>query len=334
MIVARAPGRVNLIGDHTDHTGGFVLPMAIDRATAITGEATDEPVIRLTSDAQDGTVAVPLPVADPGVVGPSWGRYVAAVAAALGREAGFAGHVTSTVPVGAGLSSSAALLVATGLAFGADPADRVTLARLAQSAERSAVGVPCGIMDPLASVAGREGHALLIDTARAEATPVPVPDDVDVVVVHSGEARSLAGSPYAERRARCETAAGLVGSLREASLGEVAAITDPVVRAAGRHVVTENARVRQAATALADGAIDEVGRLMVESHRSLRDDLEVSTPALDRLVDRLVATPGVFGARLTGAGFGGCVVALARPGALREGWVVRPSDGASVSPAG
>jgi galactokinase len=150
------------------------------------------------------------------------------------------------------------------------------------------------------------------------------------VVVHSGEARALAGSAYAERRRQCESAEAEIGALRTATPDAVAAIGDPVVRRRARHVVTENARVREAAAALAAGDVAAAGRAMAASHASLRDDFEVSTPALDHLVAELSATPGVLGARLTGAGFGGCAVALARPGALRRGWVVRAVDGARL----
>jgi len=161
-----------------------------------------------------------------------------------------------------------------------------------------------------------------------------VPDDVEVVAVHSGEARRLAGSAYTERRAQVEAAELVVGALRDASPAAVATIADPLLRRRARHVVTENARVHDFATALADGDVVAAGALMVESHASLRDDFAVSTPALDALVDRLVGTPGVLGARLTGAGFGGCAVALCRPGAIATGpatWRLRPSAGARVT---
>jgi galactokinase len=333
IVRATAPGRVNLIGDHTDHTGGLVLPMAIDLATTVTGEASATAAIELTSATEPAVATVALPVRDATSAEPPWARYVAGVAAELDRREGFRGSVETTIPVGAGLSSSAALLVAVALALGADPSDRLALALLCQRAEQRAAGVPCGVMDHLASVAGRAGHALLIDTTTLDVEEVPVPPDAEIVVVHSGEDRQLAGSPYAERRARCEAAQSVVGPLRTAEPAAVEAIVDPVIRAAGRHVVTENARVRAAAGALRRDDLVELGRLMVESHASLRDDLEVSTPALDALVERLLRTPGVHGARLTGAGFGGCVVALTDPGALSEGWVVRAADGARVSPA-
>lgn len=327
-VVAVAPGRVNLIGDHTDTTGGWVLPLAIDRATTVEGRR-GGPVVRLRSDTEAEPAVVPLDVDDPATVEPAWARYVAGVVAELRPEQGFVGEVRTTLPVGAGLSSSAALEVAVALALGAD-GPPLEVARLAQRAEHRASGVPCGIMDQLTSVAGVAGHALLVDCTELTVAPVPVPDDVEVVVVHSGQERTLAGSAYAERRARCEAAEAVVGPLRAAGLGDLDALTDPETRARARHVVSENARVRAAAAAVADGDVVEVGRLMVESHASLRDDFAVSTPALDALVGRLLATPGVLGARLTGAGFGGCAVALARPGAVAEGWRVRAAPGARV----
>jgi galactokinase len=328
IVRAHAPGRVNLIGDHTDTTGGWVLPMAVDRGTTVVGERGGREV-RLRSTAVAGEAVVPIDVADPAAVTPEWARYVAGVVAEVRPGRGLVGEVRTTLPVGAGLSSSAALEVAVALALGADGSP-VDLARLTQRAEQRASGVPCGIMDQLASVAGRAGHALLIDCTALTVDPVPVPDDVEVVVVHSGEPRTLAGSAYAERRAACEVAEVVIGPLRSAGLDEVARVSDPVVRARARHVVTENARVLAAAAALRAGDVATVGRLMGESHASLRDDFAVSTPGLDRLVARLSATPGVLGARLTGAGFGGCAVAITVPGTLAEGWVVRAADGAAL----
>jgi galactokinase len=311
-VSARAPGRVNLIGDHTDYTGGLVLPMAIDRWTTVTGIRSDGEV-RLRSEA--GADATP---------------YVAAVAEELGPAVGgLDGSIESTVPIGAGLSSSAALEVAVALALGFRGAP-LDLARLCQRAEHRATGVPTGIMDQLTSVAGVDGHALLVDCTTLDVTPIPMGADVEVVVVDSGQRRTLVGSAYADRAAQCAAAEAVIGPLRLAVVDDLTAIRDPVVRARARHVVTENERVRQFAAALATGDVSEAGRRMRESHASLRDDFEVSTPQLDAVVERLVATPGVLGARMTGAGFGGCVVALTRPGALRDGWVVRAVDGASM----
>ena len=325
-----APGRVNLIGDHTDYTGGLVFPMAIDLGTVVEGEPGGD-VVRLTSADIEGEVVVPLDVDDPAAVSPSWGRYVAGVVSVVRPAAGFTGTVSTTLPVGAGLSSSAALEVAVALAVGFE-GSRLELALACQRAEQVASGVPCGIMDQLASVCGVEGHALLIDCEAMTVRPVPLPAEASVVVIHSGEPRQLADSAYAERRAACEAAEAVVGPLNAAGLDAVAALDDPVTRARARHVVSENARVRRFAAALDAGDLAECGRLMVASHESLRDDFEVSTPGLDKLVAELVATPGVYGARLTGAGFGGCVVALAAPGAVPpdRGWHVRPTPGARL----
>jgi galactokinase len=316
------------MGDHTDYTGGLVLPMAVDLATTVEGTAGGQEV-RLTSEAMEGPAVVPLDVAEPGACRPAWARYVAGVVAVVAPPRGFTGQVTTTLPVGAGLSSSAALEVAVALALGFE-GSALELALACQRAEQLASGVPCGVMDQLASAAGVAGHALLIDCTALTVAPVPIPEDLEVVVVPSGEVRQLAGSAYADRRAQCEAAIAVVGPLTEATLEAVARVTDPVVRARARHVVSENQRVRRMGTALAAGDLEACGSLMAASHESLRVDFEVSTPRLDALVVELVDTPGVYGARLTGAGFGGCVVALTRPGALQRGWHVSAVGGAEV----
>ncbi len=328
MIEAWAPGRVNLIGDHTDYTGGLVLPMAIDLGTTVAGERGGGQVVLRSSD-KAGAAVVPLDIADPSTVEPAWARYVAGVVAEVRPRVGFTGEVSTTLPIGGGLSSSAALEVAVALALGAG-GTALELAQLCQRAEQRASGVPCGIMDQLASVAGADGSALRIDCHTLEITPVPLPDGVDVVVVDSGQQRELAGSAYAERRAQCEAAERLVGPLRSASLDDVERIDDPVVRRRARHVVTECARVDAFIVALGAGDLARAGQLMVESHASLRDDFEVSTPVLDDLVAGLNQREDVYGARLTGAGFGGCVVVLAVPGAPVDGWRVRAAAGARL----
>jgi galactokinase len=314
-VAVRAPGRVNLIGDHTDYNDGFVLPLAIDRDCRVTGRATDgELQLRWLDGGDDNSQ-----------------RIAEAVRDALGTRAGLDADVTSTVPIGSGLSSSSALAVALATALCA--ADGVELppdelARACQAAEAAATGVPGGIMDQLTSVCGRTGCALLIDCRSLEVSPVPL-GELEVVVVDSGLPRRLAHSAYAERRAHCEAVASRLGvrALRDATLEQVE--DDP----RARHVVTENARVRAAAAALAGGEAETVGRLMLGSHASLRDDYEVSTRELDELVERLVDA-GALGARLTGAGFGGCVVGLAASGAGERiaaavgGFVVRAVDGA------
>lgn len=330
VVSARAPGRVNLIGDHTDYAGGLAVPMAIDLETVVAGRRGGDRV-RLRSTSEPEPADIPLDVGDPSTVEPPWARYPAGVVAELRPAEGFTGEVRSTVPPGSGLSSSAALEVAVALALGFE-GEAVSLARLCQRAEQRASGVPSGIMDQLTSIRGRAGHALLIDFTNLEVVEIPLPRDIEVVVVHSGRPRALASSAYAERRRDVEAAANEIGPLRDRPASDVDTLVDPVVRRRARHVVTENARVRAFSEALRDGDLVHAGALMVESHASLRDDFEVSTPELDALVARLVATPGVFGARLTGAGFGGCVVAICEPGALAgEGWHVRASDGATVT---
>lgn len=326
--VAFAPGRVNLIGDHTDYTGGFVLPVAVHLGTTV-DVTVGGSVVELSSATEVGQAVVPTDVADPAAVEPAWARYVAGVVVEIAPTAGVVGSISTTLPIGAGLSSSAALEVAVALALGF-AGSSLELALLCQRAEQRASGVPCGVMDQLASAAGVADHALLIDCTTNSVTPVPLPDGVEIVAIHSGEERRLAGSAYAERRAACESAAAVVGPLREAALSDLESIEDEVVRRRARHVVTENARVRHFADALADGDLRTAGEAMVESHVSLRNDFEVSTPALDALVERLNATRGVYGARLTGAGFGGCVVALSEPNALEEGWRLQAVNGARL----
>jgi galactokinase len=312
----RAPGRVNLIGDHTDYNDGFVLPLAIGRECIVRSEARTDGRVRLRS-LHHGMPDVDV-AADgsdqPADVEPHWGRYAAGVVRVLAERGrppvGIDAVVSSTVPLGAGLSSSAALEVSLALAlnhaagFELEPLE---LARACQESEHVATGVPCGIMDQLASILGRRDHALLIDCRSLEVDYVPLPPDVDVLAVHSGVARTLELSEYAERRAACEAAARRLGvpALRDATLEQVA--DDP----RARHVVTANARVLAAGKALAAGDVEAVGRLLSESHASLRDDFEVSTPELDALCAAL-EDAGALGARLTGAGFGGCAVALTR----------------------
>ena len=313
MPVVRAPGRVNLIGDHTDYQDGFCLPMAIDREVVVRCAPRADGLVVARSDALAGIVEIPADgSADPRRVEPRWGRSVAAVLRLLARPdrpaLGFDAEVTSTVPVGSGLSSSAAFAVAMVIAAGeirGSAAEPESVAQTAQAAEQAATGVPCGVMDQMASVFGRAGHALLLDCRSLDIEPVLLPRSVTVVVVHTGVARRLEDSAYAERRAACEAAAARLGvaTLRETTLDQVAA--DPFAR----HVVSENQRVLDFVDALRTGDLDGCGRLMAASHASLRDDFRVSTPELDALVEALVRA-GAYGARLTGAGFGGCAVGL------------------------
>jgi galactokinase len=324
-----APGRVNLIGDHTDYTGGLVLPMAIDLGTTIVGERGGDTVI-LRSDACAGTAEISIGVSDPGASTPPWSRYVAGVVAELRPAQGFTGEVTTTLPLGAGLSSSASLEVAVALAVG-DERDPQRVAALCQLAEHRGAGVPCGIMDQLVVAAAVDGHALLIDCRSLAREAVKIPDEVAIHAVHCGEGRHLVSSAYAERRTDCAAAEAIVGPLRDASIRDISQIADDRIRRRARHVVSENARVRAFAAAIEVGDYVRAGALMVESHNSLRDDFEVTTTRLDALVAELRAIPGVFGARVTGAGFGGCVVVLSQPSAEIGGWRLRPSAGARVS---
>ena len=293
-----APGRVNLIGEHTDYTGGLVLPVTLELGVTVDGAAAER--IELESDGFGGA-DVDARGGEP-VAG--WARYVAAVAAeldAVGRPAvGIRGTVSSTLPAGAGLSSSAALAVAVARALcavaGLELAP-VELVRAAQRAEERAVGVPCGVMDQAAAVFGQPGHALLIDTGSLDYRLLRLPDELAVVVFDSGVRRRLEDSGYAERRAEVER-----GDPRRL-----------------RHVSTENERVLRATQALecTPPDLDELGRVFAESHASLRDDFEVSTPELDDLVARALRH-GAVAARLTGGGFGGSVVALVEPGRSAE----------------
>ncbi|MBJ7594122.1 MAG: galactokinase [Candidatus Dormibacteraeota bacterium] len=333
IIEAYSPGRVNLIGDHTDYSGGLVLPMALDTGTTVRFSPLPTTTVTLRSDADPAPAAIETDVVDPTTIQPAWARYVAGVVVEL-RSAGYdisggTGSITTTLPLGAGLSSSAALEVATALALGA-LGSALEVAQLCRRAEQLASGVPCGIMDQLAATAGVQGCALLIDCRLLTVDPVRIPDGLEVVVIDSGEHRALVGSPYVERRADCERAADVIGPLRDAARGDVERIPDDRLRRRARHVVSENERVAEAADALRTADLQRFGRLLRESHRSLRDDFEVSTPALDALVDELNCTTGVFGARLTGAGFGGCAVAVVERGTVIAGRRVHASAGARV----
>ena len=323
-----APGRINLIGEHTDYNDGFVLPMAIDRAVCIALRPRPGRQVRLHSLDFGQTLVFSLDALRNENGG--WAEYVKGVAWALG-EAGlklgaWEGVLGGDVPIGAGLSSSAAteLAVARAFAVASDLAwDPVAMAKLCQRAENRWVGLNCGIMDQLISAAGEAGHALLIDCRSLAITSVPVPPQVRFLVLDSAAPRTLAGSAYNVRRAECEAA---VSKLQAAYPG-ISALRDvtPAMLAAGadrlapnelqraRHIVSENARVLASVQALNEGDMRRLGETMVDSHASLRDDYEVSSRELDTLVDLALATPGVLGGRLTGAGFGGCAIALVLP---------------------
>jgi len=335
-VVARSPGRVNLIGDHTDYTGGMVLPMAIDKYTTITAHFASQS-IHLTSADESGVLDIQLPVADPSSTIPAWGRYVAGVASELNATEGFAGSVSTTLPIGGGLSSSAALELSAALilsvANGLTTQSTLELAQLCRRAEHSATGVPCGIMDQLTCASGVAGHALLIDCHSLQVSPISIPDDVHIYVQFVAP-RQLASSAYADRVAQCNLAEQEIGPLRLAEVGNTRNIKDDVLRRRALHVVNENDRVRRATVALAIQDLANFGQLMNESHESLRDNFEVSTPQLDNAVIAARKIPGVFGARMTGGGFGGCIVivadATAKVESLGNVTLVKPVSGAAI----
>ncbi len=329
--LVRAPGRVNLIGEHTDYNDGFVLSAAINRHVVIAVAPADVPSLRFYSLTFDQEVTIPTDRPE-APAAPPWARYVQGVAGELRRAGmplrGAAAVVGGDLPIGAGLSSSAALEVGAALALLAVAGgviDRREVALLAQRAEVGFVGVRCGIMDQFTVALAQPGHAFFLDCRSQEYTHVPLPEPFVLVVCDTGVRRALGESGYNERRRECEEAVGLlrrfkseIRALRDLSPDDLA-LADRLperLRRRVRHVVTENRRVREAVDALrrADGAA--LGRLLAGSHASLRDDYEVSVPALEAMVIAAVAAPGCLGARLVGAGFGGAVLALVeRPAA-------------------
>jgi galactokinase len=328
-VIAFAPGRVNLIGEHVDYAGGPVLPMAIAQGTTVSGERGGD-VIRLTSTVMDGVALVSLEGDETTESRPpAWAAHVAGVVAAMRPERGLVGEVSSDLPVAAGLSSSASLAVALALALGWTGTPQA-LARLVMDAEARAVGVPCGLMDPLVIVAARPGHALWIDCATGRTEPVPLPDDWCFGLVDTGVRRDLARSEYARRRQEVEAAGRRLGPWQAAVPEDVERLRDPVLARRAQHVITEIARVRKFRLSIEAGDLAAAGALLDESHASLSRDFEVSTSELDSCVQEVRSLTGVVGARLTGAGFGGFVLALARPGTKLPGLTVRPAAGADA----
>ncbi|MYE26832.1 MAG: galactokinase [Chloroflexi bacterium] len=321
--IVRAPGRVNLIGEHTDYNDGFVFPMAINRATWIAlRPRADKRVLAISLDMDDQREFSLNDLRRPADA--DWIDYLAGVAWAL-RERGYPlrgweGVAAGDVPIGAGLSSSAALELVTARAFfevSDFEWDAAEIALACQAAENNWLGVNCGIMDQMISAAGVEDRALLIDCRSLETTSAPLPADTAVVILDSGTRRGLVDSAYNERRKQCEAAARHFGvsALRdvdETAFAERAQELDELSRKRARHVVTENERTLRARDAMRSGEAAALGKLMIASHISLRDDFEVSSPALDAIVDCANAEDACYGARMTGAGFGGCAVALAR----------------------
>ncbi|MGD2078966.1 MAG: galactokinase [Chloroflexota bacterium] len=318
--LARSPGRVNVIGEHTDYNDGFVLPMALDRAMWIALRPRDDSQVHVHSLDFDQRGQFDLNAF--GHTDEGWLEYIKGTAWAL-QDAGYAltgweGVFAGDIPIGAGLSSSAALELATARALTAiaDIAwDPVQMALLGQKAENDWVGLNCGIMDQMISASGLAGHAVLIDCRSLETTPVPLPPESTVVVMDTATRRGLVDSAYNERRAQCEAAAAFfqAPALRDVSLAkfeEQAAELEPLIRKRARHVISEDERTLQAVQAMHRGDAHQLGRLMDASHASLRDDFEVSSRELNAMVKIAKKQHGCYGARMTGAGFGGCAVAL------------------------
>ncbi|MBU9820012.1 galactokinase [Rahnella sp. BCC 1045] len=323
-ITIKAPGRVNLIGEHTDYNDGFVLPCAIDYETVIACAQRNDRVIRVIAadyENEEDTFSLDEPIlhsdAHP------WANYVRGVVKHLMlRNKDFSGAdmvISGNVPQGAGLSSSASLEVAVGQALKSLydlPLDGVALALNGQEAENQFVGCNCGIMDQLISALGKENHSLLIDCRSLETRAVSMPENAAVVIINSNVKRGLVDSEYNARREQCEVAARFFGvkALRDVDPALFFSIQDeldPVVARRARHVITENDRTLAAADALASGDLKRMGELMAESHASMRDDFEITVPQIDKLVEIVKEVIGdKGGVRMTGGGFGGCIVAL------------------------
>jgi galactokinase len=317
--VIRAPGRVNLIGEHTDYNDGFVLPMAIDRAMWIALRPRSDQRVLLHSLQMDHPADFALPEIPHGT---GWEEYVRGMAWSLRQDGypltGFEGVLSGDIPVGAGLSSSAALEMATAKAFSLVSGwafDPSMMARAGQRAENQWVGANTGIMDQMISACGKAEHALLLDCRDLTTRHIPLPDNTVVVIMDTATRHSHTASGYNQRRMECETAASFFGvsHLRDVSLetfqvGESG--LDENLRKRARHVITENTRVLQAAEAMRAGDAIRMGKLMNASHISMRDDFEITNDELNLMVHLAQSQPGCFGARMTGGGFGGCAVAL------------------------
>ena len=355
--MVRSPGRVNLIGDHTDYSEGFVLPIAIDEGLWLAMRPRTDRRIRIWAELTGAWAEIDLDRLDEHE---GWTAYVEGMAHELTMEGeslvGFDGVLTSDLPPGAGLSSSAALELAAARALSVTSGFEWDPRRAAVAGwrvENGWLGLSSGVMDQLVCATGKEGHAVLIDCRDLSTRPVAIPDGTDVVILDTATRRKLTESRYNERRAECEAAAAAYNKefLRDLSLVELERnrLDDPLLYRRARHIVSENQRTLDAAQALADGDVTGVGRLMSASHESLRDDYEVSGRELDAMVDAAIAAPGCLGARMTGGGFAGSAVALVESESLEEflaetariyrEWtelepslfVCKPSDGTSIT---
>ncbi|HUH97800.1 MAG TPA: galactokinase [Anaerolineales bacterium] len=323
-LLVRAPGRVNLIGEHTDYNDGFVMPMAIDRSVWITLRPRSDRRVLISSLEMEAPGDFSLD--DLHKDGPDWYEYLKGVAWALKEDGcklqGWEGVMSSDVPVGAGLSSSAAIEMATARAFAQVSGfewDPVCMAKAGRKAENSWVGVSTGIMDQMASAACKAGHALFLDCRSLQYENIPLPDGVSVVVLDTATRRGNVDSGYNERFQQCQTAARYFGAkaLRDVSpqeLTEKGKGLDEVVYRRARHIVTENQRVLDAIDAMRAGDVVKLGQLLDASHVSMRDDFEITNEALNIMVSIARPKPGCYGTRMTGGGFGGCAMALVDAG--------------------
>jgi galactokinase len=332
--IIRAPGRVNLIGEHTDYNDGFVFPMAIEPEVRIACRAREDGIIHLASTVFPGQIvefSLEKKI-EPGE--PKWANYSRGVAGEMEKAgiplSGMDCLLTNTLPVGGGLSSSAAIEVGTGLALltaSGQEMDRGRIALLCQKAEHEYAGAPVGIMDQTAVASSKAGHAMLLDCRDLSKQFIPIdPRDLRVVIANTMVKHELTGGEYARRRAQCEEGVALfqksnpsIRALRDVTLAQLEAAKgqlSEIVYRRCRHVITENARTTEAAGKLTGHQYDRVGELMFQSHQSLRDDYEVSCLELDFLVEAARKVKGVYGARMTGGGFGGCIVALTQPRAV------------------
>ncbi|PSW08717.1 galactokinase [Photobacterium rosenbergii] len=328
----QAPGRVNLIGEHTDYNDGFVLPCAIDYQAVVAAARRDDNIVRVVSvDYDNQTKEFDLTSEITFDEECMWINYIKGVVKCLrGRGYEFAGAdiaVSGNVPQGAGLSSSAALEVVIGQTFKTLYALEISQQEIAlngQQAENEFVGCNCGIMDQLISAEGEENHALLIDCRSLETKAVSMPEDMAVVIINSNKKRGLVDSEYNTRREQCEEAARIFGvkALRDVTIEQFNARVDELdemVAKRARHVITENDRTEEAAIALSKGDIKRMGELMAESHASMRDDFEITVREIDYIVDTVKAVIGdQGGVRMTGGGFGGCVVSIVPPALVEE----------------
>ncbi len=321
VLLARAPGRVNLIGEHTDYNDGFVLPAAIDRAVYVAARPRTDRTVRLVSVDFDARTEFSLDDLRADDL-PGWSKYPRGALWWLAEHGhavpGFDAAIGGDIPIGAGLSSSAAVevvMLELGLALAGGTLSQRDKALAGVEVEHQFIGMPCGVMDQMASAMGQADHALLIDCRSLEVRPVPVPGGVSIVILDTAKRRGLVDSEYAARREQCEAAARILGvpALRDAGVEQLeAARADlgDVLHRRARHIISENRRTQAAAMMLPTGGLKTVGQALRDSHISLRDDYEVSCAELDVMADLANAQPGCYGARMTGGGFGGCAVAL------------------------